>query len=154
MSFYQFKSQQEIPATVEEVWDFIASPANLKKITPDYMGFDVTSGDLPDKMYAGMIVSYKVKPVLGIPTEWVTEITHIEEGNYFIDEQRKGPYKIWHHEHRISPTANGVLMEDIISYQMPLGFLGRIAHSLFVRKKIESVFDYRTRVLNQIFPKK
>ena len=99
MGFYQFKRQQEINQPIEKLWNFISSPKNLKKITPDYMGFDVTSENLPDKMYEGMIISYKVSPVLGIKTNWVTEITHVEEGKYFVDEQRVGPYKIWHHQH-------------------------------------------------------
>ncbi|MFT4566972.1 MAG: ligand-binding SRPBCC domain-containing protein, partial [Saprospiraceae bacterium] len=116
MAFYQFKQEQEIPATLAEIWYFISSPRNLKEITPDYMGFDITSKDLPEKMHPGMIISYKVSPILGIKTDWVTEITQVKEFDYFIDEQRVGPYNLWHHQHMIQPSKNGVLMNDIVTY--------------------------------------
>jgi ligand-binding SRPBCC domain-containing protein len=105
MAFYQFKREQFIQADLATVWDFISSPANLKKITPPYMGFDITSGDLPEKMYQGMIISYKVSPFWGIKTDWVTEITHIKELEYFVDEQRMGPYALWHHQHMAHSSA-------------------------------------------------
>ena len=151
MGFYQFKRSQKIPATIEEVWDFISSPANLKEITPDYMGFDITSEDLPEKMYPGMIISYVVKPLLGIPTTWVTEITKVTDKAYFIDEQRVGPYKLWHHQHFIEPIEGGVLMRDIVSYQPPFGFLGAIMNSLVIRKKLREIFDYRVEAVNKRF---
>jgi len=100
MSMYQLKASQRIPATKEEVWDFISSPKNLKEITPDYMGFEI-KGELPEKMYPGMFIEYRVSPVLGIKMTWVTEITHVDEGKFFVDEQRVGPYSIWHHQHHI-----------------------------------------------------
>ena len=151
MGFYQFKKQLEINQPLEDIWDFISSPKNLKKITPDYMGFDITSENLPDKMYQGMIISYKVSPLLGIKTTWVTEITQLEEGKYFVDEQRVGPYKIWHHQHFVEPTTNGTLMTDIVSYMPPFGFLGSMANSIVIKNKLEEIFDYRTKSLNQIF---
>lgn len=151
MGFYQFKRSQKIPATIEEVWDFISSPANLKEITPDYMGFDITSEDLPEKMYPGMIISYIVKPLLGIPTTWVTEITQVTDKAYFIDEQRVGPYKLWHHQHFIEPIEGGVLMRDIVSYQPPFGILGSIMNSLVIRKKLREIFDYRVQAVNKRF---
>ncbi|WP_374957468.1 hypothetical protein [Gilvibacter sp.] len=151
MGFYQFKRSQKIPATIDEVWDFISSPANLKEITPDYMGFDITSEDLPEKMYPGMIISYIVKPLLGIPTTWVTEITKVTDKAYFIDEQRVGPYKLWHHQHFIEPIAGGVLMRDIVSYQPPFGILGSIMNSLVIRKKLKEIFDYRVQAVNKRF---
>ena len=151
MAFYQFHQQQIIPATIDEVWDFISSPANLKEITPDYMGFDITSGDLPEKMYEGMIISYKVAPLLGIKTTWVTEITHIRDKEYFVDEQRVGPYTLWHHQHFIESTEAGVLMKDIVSYEPPLRFLGAIANWLMVRKKLKEIFDYRTEAIIRRF---
>lgn len=151
MGFYQFKRSQKIPATIEEVWDFISSPANLKEITPDYMGFDITSEDLPEKMYPGMIISYIVKPLLGIPTTWVTEITKVTDKAYFIDEQRVGPYKLWHHQHFIEPIEGGVLMRDIVSYQPPFGILGSIMNSLVIRKKLREIFDYRVQAVNKRF---
>ncbi len=151
MAFYQFKQEQFISATIDEVWDFISSPANLKAITPDYMGFDITSGDLPEKMYEGMIISYKVAPLSGIKTTWVTEITHIRNKEYFVDEQRVGPYALWHHQHFIEPKDNGVLMKDIVSYAPPFGFLGAIANILIIRKKLKEIFDYRTVAIEKRF---
>ncbi|ARV11248.1 hypothetical protein BTO09_02350 [Gilvibacter sp. SZ-19] len=151
MGFYQFKRSQKIPATIDEVWDFISSPANLKEITPDYMGFDITSEDLPEKMYPGMIISYIVKPLLGIPTTWVTEITKVTDKAYFIDEQRVGPYKLWHHQHFIEPIEGGVMMRDIVSYQPPFGILGSIMNSLVIRKKLKEIFDYRVQAVNKRF---
>jgi ligand-binding SRPBCC domain-containing protein len=151
MDFYQLIKKQFVPASIDEVWDFISSPKNLKEITPDYMGFDITSENLPEKMYAGMIISYKVKPLMGIPMTWVTEITHVEDKRYFVDEQRVGPYSIWHHQHFIEPHENGVMMTDIVSYKPPLGFLGRIANALLIRRQLEGIFAYRENALNRKF---
>lgn len=151
MAFYQFKKKQVVKATIEQVWDFISRPENLKKITPDYMGFNIIGDHVPKKMYSGMIISYMVSPMLGIKTNWVTEITHIREKKYFVDEQRVGPYKIWHHQHHIEETDDGVLMTDIISYNPPFGFLGRIANSLFIKKKLNEIFEYRTEAVIKEF---
>ena len=151
MGFYQFKKTQEINASLEEVWKFISDPANLKKITPDYMGFDIISKDVPSEMYAGMIISYKVSPLFGIKTTWVTEITHLKENSYFVDEQRVGPYKIWHHQHMIQPMEKGTLVTDIVSYQPPLGLLGSVANTLIIKGKLNEIFDYRTKALDEIF---
>jgi ligand-binding SRPBCC domain-containing protein len=151
MGFYQFKRTQEINASIDEIWKFISDPSNLKLITPDYMGFDITSEDIPSKMYEGMIISYKVSPLLGIKTTWVTEITHLKENSYFVDEQRVGPYKIWHHQHMIQPMEKGTLMTDIVSYQPPLGFLGSIANELIIKGKLNEIFEYRTKALDEIF---
>jgi ligand-binding SRPBCC domain-containing protein len=150
MAFYQLKFEQEVKASLSEVWDFISSPENLKKITPDYMGFDIVS-ELAEKMYEGLIIQYKVSPLLGIKTNWVTEITHIKENEYFVDEQRVGPYKLWHHEHFIKATKNGVLMEDILSYQPPFGFLGSIANQFIIKNKVKSIFAYRKTALDAHF---
>jgi len=151
MGFYQFKQSQLFKNSVDELWDFISNPSNLKVITPDYMGFDITSEDLPDKMYEGMIISYKVAPLMGIKTTWVTEITQLKDKQYFVDEQRVGPYKIWHHQHFLEDTPEGTLMKDIVSYQTPFGFLGDIANSLIIEKKLEEIFAYRTKVLEGLF---
>ncbi len=151
MPLYQLKTIQKIPATIDDVWDFISSPNNLKEITPDYMGFEITN-DLGDaKMYTGMIISYKVKPILGIPMTWVTEITHVEDMKYFIDEQRVGPYTIWHHQHHIEEIENGVLMSDIISYQPPLGVLGAIANKIMIKSQLKEIFDYRHKSIVEKF---
>jgi ligand-binding SRPBCC domain-containing protein len=149
MAFYQFKKEQKVNTSMEDIWDFISSPKNLKEITPDYMGFNITSKDLPEKMYEGMIISYLVSPVFGIKTNWVTEITHVRELQYFVDEQRVGPYSIWHHQHFIEPISNGVLMRDIVSYEPPFGFLGAIANSFMIKGKLQEIFDYRTQAIEK-----
>lgn len=151
MPIYQLKKQQWLPARLDDVWDFISSPKNLKKITPEYMGFDITSDALLDYMYPGMIITYKVSPVLGIKMDWVTEITQVEEGRFFVDEQRVGPYKLWHHQHHIWEKDGGVLMTDIVTYVPPLGFLGAIANKLFISKQLNGIFDYREEVLEDFF---
>jgi ligand-binding SRPBCC domain-containing protein len=153
MGFYQLIKTQKIPATIEQVWDFISSPANLKKITPAYMGFDITSKLIPGKMYPGMIISYKVSPLLKIKMTWVTEITQVREKEYFVDEQRIGPYKIWHHQHIIKAIKGGVLMTDIVSYQPPFGVLGLLANSLIIKKQLREIFDYRNHAVEKEFGK-
>jgi len=152
MGFFQIKTEQQVNATLDEVWDFISSPQNLQKITPDHMGFEITSG-VPDKMYPGMIISYKVSPLLGIKMTWVTEITQVVEKAYFVDEQRVGPYSMWHHQHILEENDKGVLMKDIVSYRPPLGFLGNIANSLLIRKQLREIFEYREKVVEQYFTK-
>lgn len=151
MAFYQFQKQQKINTSIDELWGFISSPANLKEITPDYMGFDIITEELPEKMYAGMVISYAVRPLLGIKTTWVTEITHVVEKRYFVDEQRVGPYSLWHHQHIIKPIENGVLMTDIVSYQPPLGILGALANKLIIKNKLNEIFDYRTKAVEKRF---
>jgi ligand-binding SRPBCC domain-containing protein len=151
MPIYTFNQTQTIPSTIEKVWDFISSPGNLKNITPEYMGFDIMTKNLPEKMYAGMIISYKVSPFMGIKMTWVTEITQVAEMNYFVDEQRIGPYKMWHHQHLLEPVDGGVLMTDIIDYQPPLGFLGAIANQLLIKQQLNEIFTFRTKKLEEYF---
>ena len=151
MAVYQLHKEQKIPASVDEVWAFISSPKNLSRITPKNMGFEITSLYLKEKMYPGQMITYKVKPIAGIKTTWVTEITHVEDRHYFVDEQRRGPYKLWHHEHWIHPIKNGVLMEDLITYQPPLKFMGSIANSLIIKNKLEKIFEYRKNAVELIF---
>jgi ligand-binding SRPBCC domain-containing protein len=143
---------QVIPASINTIWDFISSPQNLSKITPDGMGFIIVSENV-EKMYSGQMIQYVVKPLLGIPMQWLTEITHVQEGKYFVDEQRVGPYKLWHHEHFIMPHAKGVEMVDIIHYQLPLGLLGDAMNKLVVEKKLKHIFDYRYNRIEEIFGK-
>ena len=149
MAFYQFERSQKINASKEEIWNFISSPANLKKITPEYMGFDITSKNTSEKMYEGMLISYLVKPLLNIKTNWVTEISLIKEGHFFIDEQRMGPYKLWHHQHFIEEIPGGVLMKDIVRYIPPFGFLGAIANKLIIKNKLIQIFTYRKEALDK-----
>ncbi|MCO4821516.1 MAG: SRPBCC family protein [Flavobacteriaceae bacterium] len=150
MGFYQFKRVQKIDKPIEEVWQFISDPRNLKVITPDYMGFDITSDDISPKMYPGMIISYIVSPLLGIKMNWVTEITHVKDNNYFVDEQRVGPYKIWHHQHLLVASGKGTLMTDIVSYKPPFGIIGNLANPM-IKKKLKEIFDYRTQVISNLF---
>lgn len=153
MGFYQFKREQLVNTTIDELWEFISSPGNLKKITPEYMGFDIGTENLPDKIYEGMIISYTVKPLFGIKTQWVTEITHVREKEYFVDEQRVGPYTLWHHQHIIIPEKEGVLMKDIVSYKPPFSFVGSMANRFIIRKKLIEIFDFRNQALEKIFLK-
>jgi ligand-binding SRPBCC domain-containing protein len=152
MKIYTFHKKQNLPISVEQAWDFLSSPANLKTITPDYMGFNILSGaDRP--MYPGQIIQYIVTPVLGIKTKWVTEITHVKDHEYFVDEQRFGPYALWHHKHFIKEIEGGVEMEDIIDYKVPMGFLGQLVHPILVKPKLEEIFSYRTKKLEALFGK-
>ena len=150
---YTIKTVQKIPISLAEAWDFFSKPSNLAAITPDNLGFNIISKYHGERMYPGQIIEYTVKPILGIPLYWMTEITHVKEGAYFVDEQRKGPYKIWHHEHHFKEIEEGVEMTDIVSYELPMGVLGRLAHPILVRKKLEEIFDYRNKVIEEIFGK-
>jgi ligand-binding SRPBCC domain-containing protein len=149
MAFYQLIKKQKVNASLEEVWDFISSPRNLKEITPNYMGFDITSELLSEKMYPGMIITYKVSPMFGIKTDWMTEITHVRDKEFFVDEQRIGPYALWHHQHHIEPIKNGVLMTDIVTYSPPFGFIGAIANTLVIKGKLKEIFDYRFQAVEK-----
>ena len=153
MGFYQLHKKQIIPTSIDTVWDFISTPQNLKLITPPGMGFDILSRHLPNKIYAGMIIEYKVRPMLGIPTTWVTEISQLIDKKYFIDEQRVGPYKFWHHQHIIEPHHNGILMTDIVSYKPPMGIIGNVANTIIISRKLEDIFEYRRIALEKLFGK-
>lgn len=153
MAYYQLIKKQNIPASIDEFWDFISSPSNLKEITPKHMGFEVTGNTGKGQMYPGMIITYKVSPLLGIKLNWVTEITHVKDKEYFVDEQRIGPYTLWHHEHKIEPIEGGIMMTDIVTYQPPMGILGAIANTLFIKKQLEEIFGYRTVALENKFGK-
>lgn len=141
----------QIPIPINEAWEFFSSPANLKMITPQYMGFEITSENADEKMYRGMIITYKVKPVLNIPIEWVTEITQVDEPFYFVDNQKSGPYKFWHHQHIFREVKNGTEMTDIVNYAAPFGFVGKIAENLFIKKKVEEIFNFRKERMNYLF---
>ncbi len=150
MKIYTKKSKQNLPITLAEAWDFLSNPENLKEITPEYMGFVIESGaDRP--MFPGQIIQYIVTPVLGIKTKWVTEITHMLYQQYFVDEQRFGPYALWHHKHFIKEIPGGVEMEDIIDYKVPLGILGQLVHPFIVKPKLDEIFEYRRKKLIALF---
>ena len=152
MKIYRLETIQNLPISQKEAWDFLSDPRNLKTITPDYMGFEIVSG-AASKVYAGQILQYIVTPLLNIPLKWVTEITHVREGEYFVDEQRFGPYSLWHHKHFIKPIKNGVEMIDIVDYKVPFGLLGQLVQPFLVRPKLEEIFEYRKNALDRIFGK-
>lgn len=147
---YQLKEEIIIPASMEEVWGFFATPKNLQKITPKELGF-VIKTHVPEEMYPGLIIAYTVKPLLGIPVEWVTEITQVHKHKYFVDEQRKGPYKMWHHEHHFEEVEGGIKVIDIVSYELPLAPLGNLVHPWLVKPKLNEIFSYRTQVIKENF---
>ena len=150
MKIYSLHTIQKLPISIDEAWKFFSNPKNLKIITPDYMGFDIVSGgDRP--MYAGQIIQYIVKPVAGLKTKWVTEITHVNEPFHFVDEQRFGPYSLWHHKHFFREIEGGVEMEDIVDYKLPFGLIGRAVHQPVVRKKLEEIFAFRKKKLLELF---
>jgi ligand-binding SRPBCC domain-containing protein len=150
MKIYRFESKQNIPITKKEAWEFLSSPKNLKTITPEYMSFDILSGaDRP--IFAGQIIQYLVTPIFGIKTKWVSEITHVEKGEYFVDVQLFGPYALWHHKHFIKEIPGGVEMEDIIDYKVPMGILGQFVHPFLVKPKLNEIFEYRRKKLIELF---
>jgi len=136
---------------MEDSWNFFSSPENLKIITPQHLAFEMTSDYENRKMYSGQIIAYTIRPIFNLPLEWVTEITQVQEPHYFIDEQRFGPYKFWHHEHRFKPIPNGVEAVDIIHYKMPFGVLGKALNFLMVKKDLEAIFSYRRAKLEELF---
>lgn len=150
MKVYTLHSKQNLPITLDQAWDFLSDPKNLKTITPEYMGFKIIGG-ADRKMYAGQIIQYIVTPILGIPAKWVTEITHVEDKRYFVDEQRFGPYALWHHKHFLKEIPGGVEMEDIVDYKIPLGVLGQLAHPILVKPKLIEIFNYRQNKLIEMF---
>ncbi|WP_313004529.1 SRPBCC family protein [Chryseobacterium gleum] len=151
---YRLYREQQLNCTIETAWKFFSSPHNLSEITPASMNFVVLS-DVKDKpVFKGMEINYRVSPLLGIPMRWKTIITQVDELKSFTDFQESGPYKYWNHFHEFIPNEKGVLMKDTVDYELPLGFLGRIAHSLFIKEKLNSIFDFRYRILNDRFNSK
>ncbi len=144
---YQYRQKQKLKIGLDEAWAFFSSPENLAEITPPDLNFQIINGK-PKPMYAGQIIEYKVHPLFNFPMTWLTEITQVQEHLFFIDAQRVGPYKLWHHQHHFHATDDGIEMEDIVTYQLPLGFIGRFAHWLFVKKRIEKIFEYRKNYLD------
>ncbi|HEV2130270.1 MAG TPA: SRPBCC family protein [Longimicrobiaceae bacterium] len=150
MRLYRLTTAQRLPISVEEAWAFFSDPRNLPKITPPSMGFSVTS-ELPSRMYAGMIVTYKVRPLLGVPITWVTEITQVNEPYHFVDEQRFGPYRFWHHQHHFGEVEGGVEMRDLVHYALPLGVVGGAVRRWMVGPQLARIFTYRRHILAERF---
>jgi ligand-binding SRPBCC domain-containing protein len=145
---------QEFPISLDEAWTFFSDPVNLEKITPDGMSFMILSDLTGQEMYEGMIIRYKVSPLFGMKIEWVSEITNIQEKRYFIDEQRIGPYALWHHEHHFEETGSGVRMTDVLHYALRWGWIGRTLNTLMVEKQVDRIFEFREKKLEQLFKKK
>ena len=148
---YTVKSIQRIPASLEQTWKFFSDANNLITVTPPFLHLKVTNEVFSDEVYAGQMITYMVKPLLGIPMEWMTEITHVEHMKMFVDEQRKGPYKLWHHQHHFKPIEGGVEMTDIVHYQLPFGILGEIGNSIIVKTKLKEIFGFRYQKVIELF---
>jgi len=152
MKIHRLEIKQTLPISLEEAWSFFSTPQNLDLITPDDMSFEIISG-ADQKAYAGQIITYKIRPLLNIPMNWVTEIRQCVDYSYFIDEQRFGPYKFWHHQHHFEETPEGIRMRDILHYAIPFGWLGELMGSLFIHKKVQNIFSYREQKLIELFQK-
>lgn len=146
---YILETEQFVNTDIKKAWLFFTNPLNLEKLTPKNMGFKVTSAT-KHPIYAGQIISYKIGIIPFFKSNWVTEITTIKNEYYFIDEQRIGPYRLWHHEHHFESNNKGVIMKDIVSYKIPLGFIGHLIHALFIKSKLKYIFNYRMKVLPDI----
>lgn len=143
--------KQVVPADLNEVWEFFSRPENLNRITPRDMDFEIVTKLEGLQMYPGMLVRYIVSPLPFMKSNWVTEITAMENHKYFIDEQRFGPFTFWHHQHHFEPVDDGVLMTDILHYAVPFGPIGRIANGIMVNKRIDDIFTHRQTVIDDLF---
>ena len=153
MPIHTLNTKQIIRASREEAWRFFSDPRNLAKITPKNLGFETLTKDLPERIYPGLMIAYRVRPLLGIPTTWLTEITHVRDGECFVDEQRIGPYAVWHHEHRFHPIGDGrIEMEDRVTYVLPLQPFGDIVHPLLVKPQLDRIFAHREQAVRELFP--
>ena len=153
MKVYNLKRTQILPINLAQAWEFFSTPRNLSKITPEHMGFRILYSSGGSKMYGGQIIQYIVYGLPGIPMHWTTEITHVQEPNYFVDEQRFGPYSLWHHQHHFKEVADGVEMTDEVNYAIPLGIIGRLAQAIFVGRAANRIFDHRYKALEEYFKK-
>lgn len=150
MRLYSIHTKQKLPISLDEAWKFISDPKNLEVITPKSMGFKTLSGD-EKEMFAGQIIHYKITPLFGISMQWVTEITHVQDKKFFVDEQRFGPYNFWHHKHFLKEIPGGVEMEDIVHYKIPMGIFGQMAHPFLVKPKLDEIFAFRQKKLIELF---
>lgn len=149
---YRLEYKQHIPVTLDKAWEFFSSPKNLNKITPPDLSFKILSPESDiEKMYEGQIIMYKVKPFPFFEFNWVTEITQVRDNKFFIDEQRFGPYKFWHHQHHFREVMGGVEMVDLLHYDLPFGIVGKLVHPILIEKKVNSIFEYRKKIVDEIF---
>lgn len=153
MATYSLHATQKIPIGIEKAWDFFSNPGNLPSITPAELGFVVISKQHCDKIYPGQLIEYKLRPFMHIPVYWMTEITHVRNRSFFVDEQRFGPYAFWHHQHHFAEVDGGVEMTDIVHYRIPLWILGGLANTIFVRRQLKKIFAYRFDKVELLFGK-
>ncbi len=151
MAIHKLERQQLVKSDLATLWAFFSDASNLSTLTPPDMKLRITSPINEEGIYAGQIITYKVSPLFGIPMSWTTEITHVEHLKRFVDEQRTGPYTLWHHQHIFRETHGGVMMTDIVHYRLPLFFMGDIAHSLFVKQRLQDIFDFRHQKIDTLF---
>lgn len=151
MSVFTLQQTQFLPITLDAAWDFFSHPKNLAVMTPDYLNLKFTNSLYGEEMYPGQVIMYNVRPVLGIPLFWMTEISHVVPKKFFVDEQRFGPYAMWHHQHHFKEVERGVEMTDLIHYKPPFGFLGDIANMLFIKKQLKEIFDFRRQKVIALF---
>ena len=152
MTTYTLKRSQKLGISKNQAWDFFKNPKNLKEITPDHLGFDIITESLPEEIHTDLLIEYRVKPILGIPLKWITQISNVDKPNGFVDLQIKGPYKLWHHEHTFDSIEGGVLMVDKVTYALPLGWIGKIFHPIIIKPQLEKIFNYRFKYLEEKFP--
>ncbi len=151
MATFSLITVQKIPTSMENAWSFFSDATNLQAITPQNLGFTIVSNQHNTKMYPGQIIEYNVRPLMGIPIYWMTEITHVQDKLFFVDEQRVGPYRLWHHQHHFSVIDGGVEMTDIVHYRNSFGFFGNIANRLFVERQLRKIFEFRFRKIEDLF---
>lgn len=153
MSVHTLLTKQIIPAPRECAWDFFSNPRNLARITPPGMGFSMDENGLPERIRTGLMITHRLKPLFGIPMTWLTEITLVEEGVRFIDEQRTGPYAVWHHEHEFHDLGNGrTELIDRVTYVPPFGLLGELVHPWLVKPRLDHIFAFREQAVRELFP--
>ena len=150
MKIYRLESTEILPVTLEEAWEFFSNPHNLPKITPPELNLRIISG-AEREIYPGMIITYSVTPFPFVRTSWATEITAVDLLRYFVDEQRFGPCRFWHHKHFFADAGQKTEVRDLVHYALPFGPLGRLAHLLFVKRKPDSIFNYRSAQLRSLF---
>ena len=150
---HRLERTQQLNCTIDVAWDFFSSPHNLEKITPRDMGFEVLTKMKNDEIFEGLIIDYLVRPLFKVPLKWKTRITQVDFQKSFTDFQEKGPYKLWNHSHYFEANENGVLMRDVVDYELPLGILGNLMHTLVVKRKLNHIFDYRYHILEERFNK-
>jgi len=142
--------EQIVPTPQQKVWDYFCDPQNLNAITPPDMNFEILQG-ADSKMYPGQLIEYRVEFVRGIRSRWLTEIAHVRAGEYFVDEQRVGPYRFWYHEHGFQDTPMGTRMTDRVTYVVPFDVLGDLLNAVWIGKRLEQIFDFRRQKIIELF---